>query len=44
MEKNKDDFYAIVSAITRFIETADDDADTKNIGAKSPQISNNERK
>ena len=23
--KNKEDFYAVVSAITRFIETADDD-------------------
>ncbi|MCL1843299.1 MAG: hypothetical protein FWF79_05760 [Defluviitaleaceae bacterium] len=24
--KSKDDFYAVVSAIARFIETADDDA------------------
>lgn len=29
--KNKDDFYAVVSAIARFIETADGDKDKKEV-------------
>jgi hypothetical protein len=39
MEKKQDDFYATVSAITRFIETADSDVSPKKdkgMGASPP--------